>query len=136
MVKFTQRAVRMPAFAAISQAKGSDGMSLHTDWAAAKKEAFKLFNEAQKNWLKKQDAKINATKDPKARKKALDAVLDEAGLDKGESLDDYLKFSDGFGKSLDELEKAVLKNKPAASLNEATLESILADKNLLRHFLA
>jgi len=112
-------------------------MSLHTDWAAAKKEAFKLFKEAQKNWLKKQDAKINVTKDPKARKKALDAVLDEAGLDKGESLDDYLKFADGFGKSLDELEKAVLKNqKAAATLTGATLDGILADKNLLRHFLA
>ena len=90
-------------------------MSLHTDWAAAKKESVKLFNEAQKNWLKKQDAKINATKDAKARKKALDAVLDEAGLEKGESLDDYLKFADGFGKSLDELEKGVLKNQKAAA---------------------
>lgn len=112
-------------------------MSLHTDWAAAKKESVKLFNEAQKNWLKKQDGKINATKDPKARKKALDAVLDEAGLEKGESLDDYLKFADGFGKSLDELEKGVLKNqKAAAALHGATLEGILADKNLLRIFLA
>lgn len=112
-------------------------MSLHTDWAAAKKESVKLFNEAQKNWLKKQDAKINATKDAKARKKALDAVLDEAGLDKGESLDDYLKFADGFGKSLDELEKGVLKNqKAAAALTGASLQGILADKNLLRIFLA
>jgi hypothetical protein len=112
-------------------------MSLHTDWAAAKKEAFKQFKDAQKNWLKKQDAKINATKDPKARKKALDAVLDDAGLEKGESLDDYLKFSDGFGKSLDELEKGVLKNQAAAgALNGATLAGILADKNLLRVFLA
>jgi hypothetical protein len=60
-------------------------MSLHADWAA-KKQAVKLFKDAQKNWLKKQDAKINASNDPKARKKALDAVLDDAGLEKGESL--------------------------------------------------
>ena len=45
-------------------------MSLHTDWVAAKKESVKLFKEAQKNWLKKQDTKINANKDAKARKKA------------------------------------------------------------------
>jgi hypothetical protein len=94
---------------------------LHADWAAAKKEAVKLFKEAQKNWLKKQDAKINASNDAKARKKALDAVLDDAGLDKGESLDDYLKFADGFGKSLDNLEKAVGNNQTAvAALNGAT----------------
>lgn len=112
-------------------------MSLHTDWVAAKKESLKLFKEAQKNWLKKQDAKVNASKDPKARKKALDAVLDEAGLDKGESLDDYLKFADGFGKSLDNLEAAVAKNRHAAAgLAGATVEGILADKNMLRVFLA
>lgn len=111
-------------------------MSLHTDWAAAKKEAFKLFKDAQKNYLKKQDSKINATKDPKARKKALDMVLDDAGLDKGESLDDYLKFADGFGKSLDNLEAAVAKNnKAGGALKGATLGTIMADKNLLREFL-
>ena len=112
-------------------------MSLHTDWASAKKESTKLFKEAQKNWLKKQDAKINASNDAKARKKALDAVLDDAGLEKGESLDNYLKFADGFGKSLDELEKAVAKNKSAvAAFNGATLQSIIGDKNMLRIFLA
>ncbi len=112
-------------------------MSLHTDWVAAKKESVKLFKEAQKNWLKKQDAKINASKDPKARKKALDAVLDDAGLEKGESLDDYLKFADGFGKSLDNLENAVAKNRETSrALAGATLEGILADKNMLRVFLA
>jgi hypothetical protein len=111
-------------------------MSLHTDWAAAKKEAVKLFTDAQKNWLKKQDAKINASNDPKARKKALDAVLDDAGLEKGESLDDYLKFADGFGKSLDNLEVAAGKNQTAAaSLNNVNLASIIADKNMLRAFL-
>src|SRR5437588_12930337 len=98
-------------------------MSLHTDWEAAKKEAVKLFKDAQKNWLKKQDAKINATNDAKARKKALDAVLDDAGLDKGEALDDYLKFADGFGKALDSLEKAAAENRAAAAaLTNATLE--------------
>jgi hypothetical protein len=45
-------------------------MSLHTDWASAKKQAVKLFKDAQKNWLKKQDAKINASNYPKARKKS------------------------------------------------------------------
>jgi len=111
-------------------------MSLHTDWVAAKKESVKLFKDAQKNWLKKQDAKINATNDAKAKKKALDTVLGEAGLDKGESLDDYLKFADGFGKSLDALEKTVAANEKASkALSSATLEKVLADKNMLRAFL-
>ncbi len=111
-------------------------MSLHTDWVAAKKESVKLFKEAQKNWLKKQDSKINATNDAKARKKALDLVLDDAGLDKGESLDDYLKFADGFGKSLDALEKTSDKNKTAVnSLNHADLAHVIADKEMLRVFL-
>src|SRR5262245_57806235 len=93
-------------FAPSKLSKGETNMTLHETWVAAKKQAWKEFKEAQKNYLKAQDKKINETNDAKAKKKALDMVLGEAGLDKGESLDDYLKFADGFGKQLDTLENA------------------------------
>jgi DnaJ-domain-containing protein 1 len=112
-------------------------MSLHDTWAAAKKQAWKQFKEAQKNYLKEQDKKIEATNDAKARKKALDAVLGEAGLDKGESLDDYLKFADGFGKQLDALEKAIdNNNKLRAKYNfQGDLDNLLKNKDAAKQFL-
>ena len=89
-------------------------MSLHETWAAAKKQAWKEFKEAQKNYLKELDKKIKEPTSLKskssAEKKALDLALGEVGLDQGESLDDYLKFADGFGKQLDAFQKAVENN--------------------------
>jgi hypothetical protein len=90
-----------------------------------------------KNYLKEQDKKINATNDAKARKKALDMVLGEAGLDKGEVLDDYLKFADGFGKSLDALEKAIDKNAELYAKYDfqGGVDKLLANKDLARQLL-
>lgn len=112
-------------------------MSLHDTWAAAKKQAFKEFKDAQKNYLKEQDKKINATNDAKARKKALDMVLGDAGLDKGESLDDYLKFADGFGKSLDALEKAIDSNKKLSDKYDFNggIDKLLANKDVAKQLL-
>src|SRR5262245_42499976 len=95
--------------------RGAFAMTLHETWAAAKKTAWKEFKEAQKNYLKDLDKKIKAPlkeqadikKRGQAEKNALNLALGEVGLDKGESLDDYLKFADGFGKQLDAFEKAI-----------------------------
>jgi len=112
-------------------------MSLHDDWVAAKKQSVKDFKEAQKNYLKAQDKKINATNDAKAKKKALDMVLGEAGLDQGESLDDYLKFADGFGKSLDALEKAIDNNKKLSDKYDFNggIDKLLANKDTAKQML-
>jgi hypothetical protein len=120
-------------------------MTLHETWAAAKKQAWKEFKEAQKNYLKDLDKKIKAPlkeqADIKARSKAeknaLDLALGEVGLDKGESLDDYLKFADGFGKQLDAFEKSVENN---AKLNAkydlgADPDKVIANKDLLKQLL-
>jgi hypothetical protein len=116
-------------------------MSLHETWAAAKKQAWKEFKEAQKNYLKELDQKIKAPTSLKsksnAEKKALDLALGEVGLDKGESLDDYLKFADGFGKQLDAYEKAIENN---AKLNAkydlgGDPDKVLANKDLLKQVL-
>jgi hypothetical protein len=116
-------------------------MSLHETWAAAKKQAWKEFKEAQKNYLKDLDKKIKAPTDVKAKsqaeKKALDLALGEVGLDKGESLDDYLKFADGFGKALDAFEKAVENNaKLRAKYNFAhNVDNVLKDKAAAKELL-
>src|SRR5262245_65428041 len=113
-------------------------MSLHETWAAAKKQAWKDFKEAQKNYLKELDKKIKAPlkeqADIKARSKAenkaLDLALGEVGLDKGESLDDYLKFADGFGKQLDAFEKAIDNNaKLNAKYDFESGEKVIANKD-------
>src|SRR5262245_9659824 len=113
-------------------------MTLHETWVAAKKQAWKEFKEAQKNYLKAQDKKINETNDAKAKKKALDMVLGEAGLDKGESLDDYLKFADGFGKQLDTLEKAIennIKLKAKYKFEDKSIDNLLQNKDVAKQFL-
>jgi hypothetical protein len=112
-------------------------MSLHETWVAAKKQAWKEFKEAQKNYLKELDKKIKATRDAKAEKKALDLALGEVGLDQGESLDDYLKFADGFGKALDAFENAVENNtKLRAKFNFAhNVDNVLKDKAAAKELL-
>jgi hypothetical protein len=116
-------------------------MSLHETWVAAKKQAWKEFKEAQKNYLKELDKKIKAPTDVKsknqAEKKALDLALGEVGLDKGESLDDYLKFADGFGKQLDAFEKAIDNNaKLKAKYNFAgEVDNVLKDKTAAKELL-
>lgn len=114
-------------------------MSLHKEWVKAKKDAQTQFKEAEKNYLKKQDKRIKADDEgtPKARQKALDMALGEAGLGMKESLSDYLKFADGFGDSLDKLEEAVDKNaKLAAKLDiQGGIDKLLANKTLAKPFL-
>lgn len=116
-------------------------MSLHKDWVAAKKDAQTQFKTAEKNYLKKQDQLIKDTNDAKARKKALDVALGEAGLDVGDSLSDYLKFADAFGKALDEFENAVNNNAKLltkydiSATNANVVDTIVGDKTLLKAFL-
>lgn len=113
-------------------------LSLHKEWVKAKKDAQTQFKEAEKNYIKKQDKLIkDDEKDFKARNKALSAALGEAGLGMKESLSDYLKFADGFGDSLDNLEAAIDKNaKLAAKLDlQGGIDKILANKTLARPFL-
>jgi len=116
-------------------------MSLHKDWVKAKKEAQAKFKEAEKNYLKQQDKLVKEKEDPKARKKALDMALNEAGFGSGESLSDYLKFADAFGDALDKLENSVSTNAKLQAkysltgTNKVVFASILTNKDLLKLYM-
>ncbi len=117
-------------------------MSHHDDWKAAKKTAFAEFKEARKAWIKKQDKKIKDEDNEKQRRMdVLEDALGQAGLDGGESLSDYLKFSDGFGTTLDTLEKAVAKNNKLkqkynlGSANGMDVDIIIANPAMFKEYL-
>lgn len=79
-------------------------MSLHTDWADAKKDSkakYKLAVKAKRDALEK-DIKAG---DKTARAKVLDKNLKDLGIDNDEDVDAYFKFKEDFGPTLDKYEK-------------------------------
>jgi hypothetical protein len=111
-------------------------MSLHTDWANAKKDSktkFKVAVKAKRDALEKQIK----TGDAKARAKMLNDNLDQLGLaSAGDDVDKYYTFKEDFGPNLDTLEKANGANAGAKASIAAikSIDQVLQDGKLSKAF--
>jgi len=83
-------------------------MSLHRDWSNAKKTSKTFFKDALE--AKKEKLEKDAKGDAKAKEKAVDKSLGDAGLRNVNDIDKYFTFKEDFGPTLDKLEEAAGKN--------------------------
>jgi hypothetical protein len=86
-------------------------MTLHRDWSNAKKTSKSYFKDALE--AKKEKLAKEAKGDAKAKEKAVDKSLGDAGLRNVADLDKYFTFKEDFGPALDKLEEAAAKNDEA-----------------------